>query len=152
MFSNIGKKLKIVAIGFCVLGFIASFTYGIFVMASGANNKFLLGAAVIILGLLGSWICSLLIYAFGEIYLNLKKISKSTSYEAQNDVLNAKSELEKDVKDFINDKKINEEANIKLQCPICGENLSYVKDELISKKEIKCPECDSVIYEKKENN
>lgn len=152
MFSNIGKKLKTVAIVFCIIGFIVSFAYGIFIMASDTNNKFLFGATIIIIGLIVSWIFSLLIYACAEIYLNIKKISKNASYEAKNDIQTAKNELEKDVKDFIDDKKINEETNIKLECPICGEKLSYVKDELISIKEIKCPECDAVIYEKKENN
>lgn len=86
MYNRIGKKIKGLAIFFCILGIIGSVLSGIYVMLSGstiagflpsdllanisnATNAIAIAAGVIImvLGSLLSWIGTWLLYGYGEL-------------------------------------------------------------------------------------
>ena len=63
MFSNIGGKIKTLAVVVCVLGSIASFVSGVIMLTVGAVN----GLLIILVGVLGSWIGTLCLYGFGQL-------------------------------------------------------------------------------------
>lgn len=69
MFNDIGKKIKTLAELICWIGIILSIISGCALM--GANG---IGILVIILGVLGSWTGSFLLYGFGELVDNSTKI------------------------------------------------------------------------------
>lgn len=73
MFSNIGGKLKKFAVVFTYLGIIISVIYG-FVLISQDDDLILPGVLTVFLGSLGSWICSLFLYAFGQLVQNTDKL------------------------------------------------------------------------------
>ena len=72
MYKDIGKKIKTLAELICWIGIIISLISGCALM--GANG---IGILVIILGALGSWTGSFLLYGFGELVDNSTKIVKS---------------------------------------------------------------------------
>ena len=150
MFNNVGYRLQSLSSVFGVIGIISSFVFGVSLISYGAMYL-LLGIIIIFLGFLGSWIFSLIIYGFGEMVVNIKVLVERNdeSYLEPNERC---KKIKKDVKKFVNDSSVKNDDSIDIQCPYCEEEISYTKDELISIKEIKCPECDAVIYEKKENN
>ncbi|MCQ2424581.1 MAG: hypothetical protein MJ070_00395 [Lachnospiraceae bacterium] len=63
MFSNIGHKIKNLAILFAVLGIIASILLGVYLL----ENEYSAGGPVLILGPLSAWIGSFVLYGFGEL-------------------------------------------------------------------------------------
>lgn len=63
MFDEIGSKIKILAVVVCVLGIIASVTWGIALFF----DSFLIGLLVIAVGGLCSWTGSFTLYGFGEL-------------------------------------------------------------------------------------
>lgn len=81
MFSNIGRKIKVLAQVVCWVGIIAAVISGIIIMAGGASISMggyeysssasgltvLAGFLVILLGSLFSWIGSFVLYGFGEL-------------------------------------------------------------------------------------
>jgi Na+-driven multidrug efflux pump len=97
MFSNIGEKIKKLAIVVCWIGIIFSLVLGIVVVvapnsiahysfnvngntvASSSNiaAQVITGVIVFVLGSLGSWISSFFLYGFGELVSNSKKIADS---------------------------------------------------------------------------
>ena len=81
MFSNIGSKIKIVAIVSTVIGMIISVVYGFVLVKYSA----LVGILVVVLGCLGSWLGSFTLYGLGQLIENsdiivkqLKKINSTT--------------------------------------------------------------------------
>ena len=87
MYSNIGKKIKTLAVAFCALGMAASLISGLAMFFAGTQYSELgamAGLITIIVGCLTSWIASFAIYGFGELIdttmdnnRQLKKIEKS---------------------------------------------------------------------------
>lgn len=71
MFSNIGSKIKAVAVAISVLGIAASVIYGGVV---AYKEQTLYGVLIIILGSLGSWLSCLTLYGFGQLVENSDKI------------------------------------------------------------------------------
>lgn len=69
MFSNIGGKIKKLAIILCILGMIGSIVYAIICFTS--SNRYqdltLTGVLILVLGCLTSWISSFFVYGFGEL-------------------------------------------------------------------------------------
>ena len=63
MFSNIGGKIKTLAVVVCVLGSIVSFVVGVAMLAVGAVN----GLLIILVGVLCSWIGTFSLYGFGQL-------------------------------------------------------------------------------------
>ena len=69
MFSNIGGKIKKLAVILCILGMIGSVVYAIvcFSNTSKYEDLTLYGVLILVLGCLVSWISSFFVYGFGEL-------------------------------------------------------------------------------------
>ena len=69
MFSNIGKKIKILAIVLCCAGILASLIAAIILFRQSTRyyNTTGIGFAVLFGGSLVSWVCSFFTYGFGEL-------------------------------------------------------------------------------------
>lgn len=76
MFTNIGGKIKALAMVQCWIGIFASVICGIGMMCSGDDVAGILGFFILILGGFASWIGSFLLYGFGEL------IEKTSNVEA----------------------------------------------------------------------
>ena len=71
MFSNIGHKIQVLAKVVCWVGIIAAVISGIIIMASGYRGSGVLpGVLTMILGPLGAWVGSFMLYGFGELILS----------------------------------------------------------------------------------
>ena len=93
MYTNIGEKIKKVAVVVAIIGIICSIITGI-VMINNALVKdyygdievkgvlLFLGIATIILGSLASWISSFFAYGFGELIVKTTEISQNKKNEA----------------------------------------------------------------------
>ena len=93
MFDNIGSKIKGLAKVLCWVGIIASIICGImmFVAAAEASWQYestyiTLGIVIIIVGSLGSWVGSFVLYGFGELINHANSIDHKLA--AQNALLN----------------------------------------------------------------
>lgn len=75
MFSDIGNKIKMVAMIFCLLGIAASVIAGIvmLVIFEGSLMGFAISAGVVVGGSVLSWLASLLFYGFGELIDETKR-------------------------------------------------------------------------------
>lgn len=67
MFSNIGGKIKGLAVIVCALGMLASVISAIVIWASGSSDSGLTGFAILMGGCLFSWVGSFFTYGFGEL-------------------------------------------------------------------------------------
>lgn len=67
MFDNISKKIKSLATVIAWFGIIASVIVGLQNMPAGI--------VIIILGCLGSWVCGMLVYGFGQLIENSDKLA-----------------------------------------------------------------------------
>ena len=83
MFSNIGNKLKGLAITLTVLGIISSLVYGIIVIVSTEDlhgsakiSGVIGGLLIIVLGSILSWVGSLALYGFGQLVDSAQNIEK----------------------------------------------------------------------------
>ena len=70
MFENIGGKIKGLAKVVCWIGIILSVITGILAIAAQGSAGFIPGIAIIIVGALGSWVGSFVLYGFGEMVEN----------------------------------------------------------------------------------
>ena len=98
MFSNIGEKIKKLAAIICWIGIICSLILGIVVVVApnsilynyrvnvngttvASSNSIvaqvITGVLVFVIGSLASWISSFVLYGFGELVSNSKKIADS---------------------------------------------------------------------------
>ena len=73
MFDNIGEKIKVVAVVFTVLGFIATGLATIFLWS---NGLFFAGLLILIVCGLASWLGSFLLYGFGELITKTTEIAE----------------------------------------------------------------------------
>ena len=83
MFSNIGNKIKGLAITLTVLGIITSIIYGIIVASTASelsgfakNAGVIGGLLIIVVGSVLSWIGSLVLYGFGQLVESAQNIEK----------------------------------------------------------------------------
>ncbi len=84
MFSNIGGKIKKLAVILCILGIIASVTYAIicFTNSSRYENLTLYGVLILVGGCLLSWIGSFFTYGFGELIDRAASIDEQLAHGA----------------------------------------------------------------------
>ena len=94
MFSNIGEKIKKLAMIICWIGIIFSLILGVVVVVAPSSIRYHLnvngntvasnsniaaqvisGVLVFVIGSLASWISSFVVYGFGELISNSKKIA-----------------------------------------------------------------------------
>ena len=79
MFSNIGGKIKGLAVAICVLGIIASVISGIYLIS--LHESFILsGIITIVVGVLVSWLSVFTLYGFGELIEN-SQLTYETTYK-----------------------------------------------------------------------
>lgn len=67
MFTNIGSKIKKLAMVVCWIGIVFGVVSGIIEMTSGGANSILTGIVTLIVYPLASWLGSFLVYGFGEL-------------------------------------------------------------------------------------
>lgn len=67
MFSNISGKIKTLAKVVFIAGAAVSLIQAITLWASGYSEVYLTGLLALVIGCLGAWAVSLLIYGFGEL-------------------------------------------------------------------------------------
>ncbi|MBQ6060308.1 MAG: hypothetical protein IJL36_02580 [Clostridia bacterium] len=90
MWSNIGHKIKTLAKVICWIGIVLSVIAGIAVIAGGntvrsygytynTGSTTLTGILVIVLGALGSWLGSFMMYGFGELVERVTNIDDKLS-------------------------------------------------------------------------
>lgn len=70
MFNNIGGKIKGVAQFITLIGIIVSVIIFLIIVSSGNDQSFILGFVILIVGCIGSWLSSLLLYGFGQLVEN----------------------------------------------------------------------------------
>ena len=70
MFNNIGEKIKVVAQFITWLGIIASVLICLVLASTGGDESIGLGCVFLIVGCIGSWLSSLLLYGFGQLIEN----------------------------------------------------------------------------------
>lgn len=81
MFSNIGGKIKKLAVAITILGMIGSIVAGISIMSIGGrygsyyrSGSVVSGVLVIVIGCLFSWLASLSLYGFGHLIEKVEDI------------------------------------------------------------------------------
>ena len=84
MFSNIGGKIKALAVVICVLGIIASVIGGIYLI-SLHEELIVSGVLTIVIGSLVSWLSVLCLYGFGELVEN-SQLTYETTYKIYKDM------------------------------------------------------------------
>lgn len=77
MFSNIGKKLRTLAVTVCWLGIVISVLTGFVLLVSGEELA-LVGLLIAGVGSLVSWLTSLFTYGFGELIVKTTEIAENT--------------------------------------------------------------------------
>ena len=77
MYSNIGGKIKGLAVAFAILGTLISVVYGIMIMFDRYTAP-IYGLLLLFLGPVVSWVASWLLYGFGEITDKLCAIERNT--------------------------------------------------------------------------
>ena len=75
MFNNVGAKIKALAKIICWLGIIASVITAIVFIG---EEEYLIALCTILGGILGSWLGSIGLYAFGELVENVAEIRAAT--------------------------------------------------------------------------
>lgn len=77
MYSNIGNKIKTLAVVIACLGVILSVCYGMYLIITQDNPY--PGIKLLVKGSLYSWISSWILYGFGEIIVKVTEIAENTS-------------------------------------------------------------------------
>ena len=130
MFENIGSKLKGLANFLCVGGIAGSVIGGISLMS---NDLVLFGLLTAVLGSLGSWISSWVVYAIGEIAENTQK-NRSSNEPTSAKPHNISEGAEKNrIQSAFKATQTNSSSNPK-QCPYCGEVVKSSFCEMCGKK------------------
>ncbi|MEG1262861.1 MAG: hypothetical protein RSD95_12670 [Clostridia bacterium] len=82
MYQNIGKKIKGIAKFYAWMGVFFSVVYAAIIMIGGVpdvqigmTGRIIAGIVVLAMGSLIAWISSWLVYGFGELIENVKKIA-----------------------------------------------------------------------------
>ncbi len=151
MFYNIGDKIKTLAKVMCWIGSIASIIIGIVLIVMD-EDLILVGILIAAVGALLSWISSFVLYGFGQLIENSDIVAEQSSRSNQDYYqkvqINEEQKERKKVKDIqrvISDDNISEDTYIDIICPECGEQLSYLKSEIISNEILICPICEASI-------
>ncbi len=84
MYANVGGKIKGLAKVMAWVGIIASIILGISTMVMAGQSYYampgiLSGLVIMVLGSLGAWISSWVLYGFGEVVEKVSEIARNTS-------------------------------------------------------------------------
>lgn len=69
MFDNMGRKIKILAMGICWVGIISSLVVGV-ILFLGHETLTVPGIIVMVVGPISSWVGSFVLYGFGQLVEN----------------------------------------------------------------------------------
>ena len=137
MFDNIGSKIKTLARIVCWLGIIISVISGLAIMVSNEETIFV-GTLIILLGSIGSWIGSFVLYGFGQLIENsdtLVEISKHSISKSPKESFVAASPNTDTTDGFSEDndihcphcdRKIIPKGTISANCPWCNKKISFM--------------------------
>lgn len=78
MFSNIGGKIKTLAMVLTCIGIIASVSAGISMLATGDEDLVLIGILIAAFGSIVSWVSSFVLYGFGQLIENTDELVKNS--------------------------------------------------------------------------
>lgn len=112
MFTNIGKKIKMLAKIICWVGIIVSAIWGLIFMLD--SYSFFAGLFVAAVGALSSWVGSFLLYGFGELIDKTSEIASKLDGKSESADAPIKSDLAP---------KYDPAA--KYKCPECGEVFAH---------------------------
>ena len=130
MFENIGAKLKGLAYFLCVGGIAGSVIGGISLMS---NDLVLFGLLTAVVGSLGSWISSWVVYAIGEIAENTQKNRGSYGLTGARSYNIDEEAAKKRIQSVFKATHTNSSSNPK-RCPYCGEVVKSSACEMCGKK------------------
>ena len=135
MYSNIGKKIKGLAVGVCVVEAIGAVICGILLCIEEEAFAYVL---ISIFGPIVAWVSSWLLYGFGEFVDNIGKIEENTRnkakpsgvHQAHVQHVTEKKKTEITKQEFKNQpEKSKDQPNkiseIAVKCPECGEKLFF---------------------------
>ena len=138
MFDNIGSKIKTLARIVCWLGIIISVISGLAIMVSNEETIFV-GTLIILLGSIGSWIGSFVLYGFGQLIENsdtLVEISKHSISKSPKESFVAASPNTDTTDGFSEDNDIHcphcdrkimvPQGTISANCPWCNKKISFM--------------------------
>ena len=138
MFDNIGSKIKTLARIVCWLGIIISVISGLAIMVSNEETVFV-GTLIILLGSIGSWIGSFVLYGFGQLIENsdtLVEISKHSISKSPKESFVAASPNTDTTDGFSEDNDIHcphcdrkimvPQGTISANCPWCNKKISFM--------------------------
>lgn len=161
MFNNIAGKIKALAKVTCWFGIIAYVIIGMIII--GTNEYLALaGILIAVVGPFFSWICSLILYGFGQLLENSDIIAEQSARtnKEHNEPVKQKQKAKKQnntANELVQQKakKQNDTAEevisydifsnityVDIICPNCKEQLSYPKQELTDNETLTCPMCD----------
>lgn len=138
MFNYIKERIKQAAEILLIIGIITSFIIGIYIIS---QELFIVGFVTIIVGIVLSWITSLVLYGFGELIQNSDIIAKrlcehDESQEEHKNSSTSTSIIRKQNED------IDDDSFVEIECPYCKEDLSVKWGILQRNDTLKCPMCD----------
>ena len=142
MFSNIGKKIKLMAVVFFSIGVLASLITGIIFFA---DEEPLIGALIIIGGSFVSWVSVMLIYGFGQLVENSDIIAAQFKRVNKKYVSQREREELQTAKASVRNSDLPDDALIDITCPECKKELSVEKGDIINNADIICPYCEKMI-------
>lgn len=138
MFDNIGSKIKSLAQIVCWMGIVVSAISGLAIMISNEETIFV-GLLIILLGSIGSWIGSFVLYGFGQLIENsdtlveISKHSVSKTPKESSVPISPNTDTTDNVSDdnAIHcphcDKKIMvPEGTLSANCPWCNKKISFM--------------------------
>lgn len=83
MFSNIGRKIKILAMVLCGIGVFISIVYGVYLIVSYFTDErlgspvLIAGLIILVIGSLLSWVGSFVLYGFGQLVENSDRMASN---------------------------------------------------------------------------
>ena len=141
MFDNIGSKIKSLAQVVCWIGIVASVIGGFSIIVSN-DEAVVVGLLTMVLGAVGSWVGSFVLYGFGQLIENsdtLVEISKHNLLKATKGTADKKVDTASDTDDTDSEpeeKSVNcphcerkiivPEGTITGHCPWCNKKISFM--------------------------
>lgn len=150
MFDNIGVKIKNVAKIACWIGIVVSIIIAIVLFACASDSlseelNVLLGFVVLLAGPFLSWLCTLVLYGFGELVDNSSILAaKAKSKRDKNIIIRQARENEqkqKFIQARIHDDRIPIDSLVDIPCPNCNSEISFTRRQLLQSRDLICPFC-----------
>ncbi len=154
MYSNIGGKIKALAVICAGLEALACFVVGVILITMEMSG---IGLALMLVGPCFAWISSFFLYGFGEIIDKVCDIEENTrNGQSKTKIKEISEKAEKEAAEAAREKALEEKAKrgriekafqsisieyVDVICPYCQEELSFEKGT----EETQCPFCEGEI-------